>query len=62
MRRTLFVAMSALICLLLLSSCVESKSNVPFDGILDSDSGNVYKLGDPKSKFDDAFGQAELSK
>ena len=42
----------------LLSGCGGNESAVPFNGMLDSDSGKVYKLGDSKSVFDDAFGQS----
>lgn len=46
-----------LLCLVLLSGCGGNVAKVPFDGMLDSDTGKVYKLGDSKDAFDEAFGQ-----
>lgn len=57
MKKNLCVAISVLVCSLLLSSCGGNKSDVSFNGMLDSDSGKVYKLGDSKEIFDDAFGE-----
>ena len=45
------------IALLLCIGCAERgrTPTAPFDGVLDLDTGNVYRLGDTKETFDSAF-------
>lgn len=45
------------IALLLCVGCAKKESTpaAPFDGVLDIDTGNVYRLGDTKETFDSAF-------
>ena len=56
MKKTVGVTLSIIFVVSLLSGCGGSATSVPFNGMLDSDSGKVYKLGDSKDVFDDAFG------
>jgi|GEM_PF-4898709 hypothetical protein len=55
------VVILALIAAMLFTGCGKSKKLGPGD-VLDNDTGNVFSLGDPKEKFDAAFGSSAYNK
>lgn len=42
---------------LTMSACGETKPQIPCNGVLDIDTGNIFRLGDSKEVFDNAFGE-----
>ena len=60
-KKTFGIAISIVFIILLFSGCGGDTVAIPFNGMLDSDNGKTYKLGDSKDVFDDAFGESEFN-
>ncbi len=47
--------------LLLLTACGEKAPTIPCNGVMDIDTGDIFKLGESKEVFDEAFGEPEYN-